>query len=241
MHDIKNFSMKDLAECGIALRNMGNDSHTMEDVACKIVNYLYNNLSDKETGDKCCALVRLYKTHSLEGLEPELQQFALSMLNTQHTFPSLKCLTLLATAGEIEEWNSRKNSKGHKAIPLPSEKVVNAFPMISNLVKQLGIEIQKIIVPDPNIIMDLEQKAYNVFYVDNALDNPYIPAQEDFVIPFNIKSVLGFGGILPLGDMFAVIIFLKIKISKETADLFKSLSLNVKIAIMSFEDSVFME
>ena len=55
----------------------------------------------------------------------------------------------------------------------------------------------------------MEPKTYNVFHVPEAFDNPLIPAQEDFVLPYRIKSVLGFGGLLPSGDIFAVILFLK--------------------------------
>ena len=40
-----------------------------------------------------------------------------------------------------------------------------------------------------------------------AAGSPYIPAQEDFVQPVGIRSVLGFGGMLPGGDIFVVILF----------------------------------
>jgi hypothetical protein len=82
-------------------------------------------------------------------------------------------------------------------------------------------------------MMEIEQKAYNVFYVKDALGSPFVPAQ-DFVVAYGIKSVLGFGGMLPDGNLFAIIIFSKIHITKETADMFKTLSLNVKMAILPY-------
>jgi hypothetical protein len=82
------------------------------------------------------------------------------------------------------------------------------------------------------------QKTYNVFLVQEALGSPYIPAQQEFVVPYGIKSVMGFGGMLPLLDIFVIIMFLKASISREVADLFKNLSLNVKLAVLPFENVV---
>jgi hypothetical protein len=237
MYDIKNFSLKELTECGIAIRNMANNVNSMEEVANKIVTYLFTNLSNESS--KACALVRLFKTHPFAELEPELKKFVLNKLGTQKAQPTMKCLTLLGTAGENEEWNSRKYSEGHKAIPLPSAEILKSFPMISNLVKQVGLPIEKVLVPDKKIILDIEQKSYNVFIIEDANNSRYIPAQQDFVIPYNIKTVIGFGGILPSGDMFAVILFFKIQISREIAEMFKTLSLNAKMALLPFEDDVF--
>ena len=74
------------------------------------------------------------------------------------------------------------------------------------------------------------------FFVPKALSaSPYIPAQTEFVIPYGIKSVMGFGGMLPSSNIFVIIMFLKVSISKETADLFKNLSLNIKLALLPFE------
>jgi hypothetical protein len=83
-------------------------------------------------------------------------------------------------------------------------------------------------------------KAFNVFYVPEALGSPYIPAQKEFVIPYQVQSVLGFGGVLPSGELFAVILFSKVSIPLETADRFKWLSAYVRIAVESFgKENVF--
>ena len=82
--------------------------------------------------------------------------------------------------------------------------------------------------------MELERKTCNVFYVANALNSQYIPAQDNFVKPFGIKSVVGFGGMLPAGDLFAVILFSKVSVPEETALLLKTLPLNLKMAMVPF-------
>ncbi len=237
--DLTNFTMRNMTECGKILRTTGKVAKTMEEVANRIVRHLYDCLTDGQTGKRACSLVRFFKTHDYEKLDDELRGFSRSMLGNSPVLPGMKCLTLLATRGENPEWNSRTASKDHKAIPLPSEEAVHQAPMISNLIKQLGLNVGVIINPDPRVLLEIEQRTYNVFYVSEALGSPYIPAQEKFVIPYGIKSVLGFGGVLPSGDIFAVIMFLKVPVSKETADFFKTLSLNVKMALLPFENTVF--
>lgn len=207
-------------------------------VADRIVHYLYDQFVDRETGEKSFVLVRFFKTHPYEELDEELRGFARGMLGAPPESPAIKCLTLLASAGALPEWNSRKSSAGHKAIPLPSELFVEQFPMIRQLVQQLGLEVNTVLQPDPEILVDLIQKTYNVFYIPEAVDSQYLVAQQEFVIPFNVRSVLGCGGILPSGNLFAIIIFTKVQFPRETADLFKTVALSVKMAVLSFAGKV---
>ena len=169
MYDITQFSLADMTRCGAALRRMGDGSTSMEDVAGKVVRYLYEEMTDLETGENSFGLVRLFKTHDYGDLEPELQRFAAGVLGREPELPGTKCLTLLATAGSKEEWNDRRRSKRHRSIPLLSSEMVRAFPMISNLVDQLGLEITDVLNPDPSRLVDIDQKAYNVFHVPYAV------------------------------------------------------------------------
>ncbi len=235
MYDIASFSQSDAAQCGSALRSISTGAGNVEEAATKIVEHLYNELTSKPSGGKACALVRFYKTHAYGELDPELQKFADGILGRPPDVKAVKCATLLGTAGDKAEWNSRKNSSGHKAIPLPSEEVVAQIPMISQLIKQFGLEASSVIKPEPSLLVDMEQKTYNVFHVPDAKGSPYIPAQQDFVEPFGIKSVVGFGGVLASGNLFAVIMFSKVAVPREAADNFKSVALDVKTAVQPLE------
>ncbi|AFY35099.1 sensor histidine kinase [Calothrix sp. PCC 7507] len=235
-YDLRKMTLRNMSECGLALRQLGNNANSMEDVSNHIIEYFYNNLVDQKSGDGSCALIRFFKTNSYEELEPALQKYVCKILDNDVVTNSLKCLTLMATAGELPEWNSRYESVGHQVIPLGSKEAIAQIPMISQLLYQLGLNADTIVKPDAHLLTDLEQKLYNVFYVSNALESPYIPAKESFIIPFNVKSVLGFGGLLPSGNMFAVIMFLKVVLPKMTVDLFRPLSLSVKTAILPFDD-----
>ncbi len=235
MYDIASFSMSDMTECGMSLRKLSSSTSSMEEVANKIVHHLYESIIDERTGEPALALVRLFKTHRYDDLEPELRESADGILKGEPVPPDMRCLVLLASAGQEPDWQSRTTSAGHKAIPLPSEELIQKFPMISNLVKQFGLEPNTVLNPDPTCLRDLEERTYNVFHVPEARGSAYIPAQEDFVVPYGIRSVLGFGGILPSGDLFATIMFSKVPVGAKVADLFRPLTLSVKIALLQHD------
>jgi hypothetical protein len=57
---------------------------------------------------------------------------------------------------------------------------------------------------------------------------------------YGISSVVGFGGMLPTGDLFSIIIFSTVRVTPESADRFKSLALDVKTGFSRFrEENVF--
>lgn len=235
-YDLAGFSLSDMTRCGIWLRKIGREARSLEEVASRTVRYLRDELVDGRGGAPCCPLVRFYKTHPYGELDSDQRLFARAALGDQEPSPSMKCLTLIATAGEEPNWNARQRSAGHKAIPLASETIVTEAPMISQLIKQFGLEIGVLIRPSGELLMEAEQRTYNVFHVHKAPGSPHIPAQEGFVIPYGIQSVLGFGGLLPSAELFAVILFSRVTIPRERADLFKTLALNVKLAILPFAD-----
>lgn len=235
MYDISSFSLKDMVECSAALRSIGTGASCMEEVADRIVHYLYDQFTERETGKKSFALVRFFKTHPYSELDEDLRLFARGMLGAPPESPAMKCLILLASMGTQPEWQSRKLSAGHRALPLPSEHFIEQFPMVRQMVQQLGLEINTLLKPDPEVLVDLAQTTYNVFCVPQAVGCQYVPAQEKFVIPYGIRSVLGFGGILPSGNLFVIITFSTRELCREKADLFKTLALSVKLAVLPFD------
>jgi hypothetical protein len=232
MFDLTKFPLQEMTKCGATLRTMGDGAGFMDVAANRMVRYLYDNLGDPT--ERACPLVRFYKTHALGKLPADLQTFAKQLLPQAEAGPETKCLTLLATAGQAPEWNSRKASQGHKAIPLASESVVAQLPMVAQLVRQFGLAVNDVLMPRPEMIVDLDQRQFNVFLVSDAKGSPFIPAQDTFVVPYGIQSVLGFGGMLPSGDLFAVILFARAVISRQVAESFRTISLTVKMAILGF-------
>jgi hypothetical protein len=235
MPNLNQFTLQDMTRFGIDLRQLGSSASSMEAVAEQIVTYLYQQLQQPDGEEPACALLRLFKTHPYGELPPDLQQAAAAMMPEANITPETKCLTLLATQGQEEAWQSRQQSQGHRAIPLVSEQVVEQIPMIARLIQQFGLDVATVLEPAPALLPDLEQRTFNVFHVGEAPGSPYIPAQAEFVEPFGVQSVLGLGGILPSGNLFAVILFSKTPIPAETAARFKTLALNIKMALLPFE------
>jgi hypothetical protein len=232
VYKLASFGFNELMEWRSALRTMFDDPPpTLHEAGERIVGYFREVLVDDD-GRPACALVRLFKTHRYDALDPELQDYARRMLPDADAVADLRCLVLLATAGDEPAWNEPRASRGHRAIPLASESMVSEAPMIAQLITQLGLSISTVLRPGPALLLDLQDKSSNVFYVPHAAGSPYIVAQKEFVERYGIESVLGVGGILATGDLFAAILFSRVPITPETADFFKVVSLNLKMAIL---------
>jgi hypothetical protein len=238
MYNLSKFSTSDMDLCADKLKNIADRATSMEEAAENIVQHLYENMSNGDGQEKTVALVRLYLVVPYDNLPADLKTFAGNLSAREPLNPNTMCLTLLGTKGKKDEWNSRFNSAGHKCIPLASENFVKAIPMISSLISQLGLELKDVV--DNSILYD-ESKEYNVFYVPEAKNSPLVPHQADFVVPDHIKSVIGFGGVLPSGKLFVVIMFSNTMVPSEASNKFKTLAQSVKSALLPYEHMVFRQ
>ena len=75
-----------------------------------------------------------------------------------------------------------------------------------------------------------------MFHVEEARGSPHIPAQRDFVLRYGITSVVGFGGLLRSGELFAVILFLRARIPAASAARFRTIALDVRSALYLVEE-----
>ncbi|HUF29568.1 MAG TPA: hypothetical protein VMM77_02815 [Gemmatimonadaceae bacterium] len=232
---LEHFALGEMLRCGSALRRVARGAPTVETAARSMVQYLYNTLREPKTEERNCALVRFYRTQRFSNLDPELREVARALLGAQPASQDFRCLTLLASAGLLPEWNDRRQSLAHRVIPLPTPEVVERAPMIAQLIRQLGLDIESVVAPSPTLIQELEGKTYNVFHVERARGSPYIPAQSEFVVRYGVESVLGFGG-LGGEELFAIILFSKVRVSSEAAERFRNIALDVKGALLGFRE-----
>jgi hypothetical protein len=100
----------------------------------------------------------------------------------------------LGTSGDLKEWNCRKESKGRQALPLYDPRIVYDIPMLSALLSQIGFNISELANADKSIIIDKEEHEFGIFCVEEAKGSKLIPKQAEFVEPFGIESVFGYGG-----------------------------------------------
>jgi len=256
MFSIETFSLHDMTELSGEIRELGAGARTQEEIADRIVNHLYEEFTYQTSSEKAFALARFFISLPYKELESPLKRYVESKRSDhQDLRPDTRCLTLLASCGQNPEWCDRTKSIDHRAIPIDSPDLATELPMIALLCKQFGIEsnsVADVVLSHPDklahavatidsdVVMDQDQATFNVFFVPDALDSPYIYAQEDFVKPYGIKSVLGYGGILSAGQIFAVILFSRASIRREVAQRFKPLALSTKNALLQVpQDKVF--
>ena len=220
-----------MLRCSRGLREAASHATTFDEAATAFTGFLYSQFADPTTKDPQCALVRFYKTSAYGELDDSLKEFARSKVSSGKIGRDTRVLTLVATTGLETAWCDRRRSVAHQAIPLPSVEIVEQAPMIAGLIKALGLEIADIVTPSASLLRDTAGKTYNVFYVGRALGSPLIPAQADFVRPYGIKSVIGFGGILPTGEFFAIVMFSRIAVPEEVAVRFRNVALDVKAVL----------
>ena len=234
-YSLATLGLSDMTRLGMVLRGLGTGASSMEEVAERVVGLLYSDITETASDASACVLVRFYMTVKYESLDSGLREFGAKLMENQQLQPATRCLTLLATRGERPEWNSRTTSAGHRTIPLPSSQVVATIPMVAQLITQLGLDVSALVNPNSTLVLEAEQHTYGVFYVPEAQGSPYIPAQEDFVLPYHVHSVLGFGGLVPGGDVFAVLMFCKVAVPRATADIFRNAAMNLKLALLPFD------
>jgi hypothetical protein len=208
----------------------------MEGSAQLTIDYLWAHLQ-REDGGPALALARFYKTHPYGRLPDDLRAFARDILEAEPD-PETRCLTLLATRGLDALWNDRRNSEGHKAIPLPTVEFVQRLPMVAALIDQIGLDLADVIRPDRRRAGELSRRNYDVFHVPDATGSEFVPAQE-FVERFEVLSAVGFGGVLFSGDFYAVVMFSRVPISDGVADRLRVLSLATRVSLMPFGTRVF--
>jgi hypothetical protein len=229
---LQQFDLAEMLRCGRELGRAAMGAATLEDAAGRIVRYLYDGCLDDATGERECALVRFFVTQPYRALPGEMRDAACRVLGCPPDRESMNCLALLATAGDEAAWNDRRQSSGHQAIPLPDERMVQQVPMLAELFRSLGVDQQALVTRDADLLFGGgEGKMYRVFFVPEAEGSPFIPAQDGFVRPYGIRSVLGWGGVLHGGELFAVILFTRVAIPEQSADRFRHVALDVKAAL----------
>jgi len=231
MHNLAEFRLEDMLQLGAALRQLSCEVDEADQIGAAAVNLLYDRLRDG-AGDHACALVRLYQSFFASDLAGELAQWP----QGRDLKPKTQVLKLVGTAGERPDWNSPKASLAQRLVPLISPAQVGEHPMFARMLIQFGLmqehEEGHQWMLGNEATMELARPDIGVFHVIQALGSPYIPDQDDLVRPHGVASVLGCGGVLPGGHFFAVLIFSKVTITTDTAELFKSIALSLRTSLL---------
>ncbi len=179
------------------------------------------------------ALARVFATVPFGELPASNRTFVSDLAKTHDILPLIDddtlILSLLGTRGVKPEWNHRQESQGHVGIPLASASFVEKIPMISRLLKQVGLDLDWIDSENTDMVTRSIGGISGVFYVQDAaqaVDNQgrkIIPAQ-DFVASYHVQTVFGLAVGYPASRRFVVIIvFCRETLEQEEVELFSPL------------------
>jgi hypothetical protein len=230
--DLTSVTSEDIARLGEESRQTIAGTPTLESAARALCRHLHDELAGPN-GTPACVLTRCFSTVRYDALPTELQRIAkraLGAVAITPPEPAMRCLVLLGTVGEEPEWNDRRSSRGHQAIPLPSPYVVERAPMIARLIRELGLDLTQVIRPGaastrPGGALE------GVFHVEDAAGSRYIPAQQGFVDRYGIRSVIGFGSILASGELLATLLFTRVSVPPAVAERFGRLAREIVEAL----------
>jgi serine phosphatase RsbU (regulator of sigma subunit) len=222
------FGLGDMVRLAGALRDLAPGSVSITEFAGKVCTYLHEHLVDPD-GTRQTVLVRFYGTVPYGALPADEQDFATRTWGQPRN--DATCLTLLGTVGTEPDWNNRELSRGHRVIPLTDSRQVEGLPMVAALLHQLGIDVDILLSASAHLLHEGSEQPYGVFHVPHAKGSAVIPSQ-DFVSEHDVESVLGFGGALPTGEVYAVIMFTRVLVPRVTAELFENVALSTSVAAL---------
>jgi len=183
--------------------------------------------------DESVVIARAFVTVPYGSLPPKNGEFVQKLAETAGAAADLKpatpVLSLIGTYGQEADWGDRRNSKGHVGIPMISSSFVDAIPMISRLLKELGVPMTWVDSHDTEIIVKTMDPSGGLFFVENAPEatdhqGRKIIAAQDFVSAYSVKSVFGTGGVYPGGQIVVIVVFCRDAFTKATAEHFLELN-----------------
>ncbi|MBM3238831.1 hypothetical protein FJZ31_21280 [Candidatus Poribacteria bacterium] len=195
------------------IRQKINEFRSFEEAAQYYTTTMY------EEFEESIVLARLFATVAYGELPLQNKNFVKLLATSkgvgQLLFDHTPVLSLLGTSGEQPAWNNRRYSRGHVGIPLISADFIDAIPMMSRLLRQLGLGLDWIDSADTDIVKHTMGSMSGVFFVPRPTSEVdargrKIIAAQDFVTKYHVKTVFGFGGGYLGSSTFSVtIIFLR--------------------------------
>ncbi|MFT3695967.1 MAG: ATP-binding protein [Kofleriaceae bacterium] len=214
--DLTQATAPQLVALGTRVRRVSEAAQlTMDEISARIVDLIFSEVSSTSV------LVRAYRTRPLHSLTPEL--IAKARASAADLVDETRCLVLTASRGYEPAWNDVNRSVGHRVIPLRDEAAIRALPMVSALFAQLGSNARS------------DARA-DVFFVPDAVGSPLVPAQHEFVLRYNVRSVVGCGGVMPDGETFALMIFATVMIPAQTVRELDGIGQQARIALLNASD-----
>jgi len=192
---------------------------SLEEAAQVLATALYTHFAES------AILARVYVTVPFAALPPPTQAFVQALPGAAAALTgTTPVLSLVGTQGQKVDWNDRRKSKQHAAIPLLSAEFVDGIPMIARLLRELGVPLDWMDSHDARRLVSTIGSTVGLFYVEDAVramddrGRKVIPAV-DFVFAYDVKSVFGTGGAYAGGQML-VVVFCRDPVARVMAQMF---------------------
>lgn len=232
---LSSLSLASSMEMGSRLRTTGDYATSMEDVATAVVRMISEDTFSKRD-EASCVLVRCFISTRRSRLPRSLVRMVESAVDGN---PDDHFLTLLATEGIESDWCDRRRSRHHQVIPLAGTTASMTFPMVTRMFRQFGCPLP-VLGQQRAVFVEPAEHAFGVFHVEKAIGSSAIPDQ-DFVSNYRVASVVGIGGRLPTGDVFAVLVFSRDPIDRKAAALLQPWPLSITLAFLPVIERVFAD
>src|SRR5215475_11567706 len=175
---------------------------------------------------KSAILARVYVTVPFAALPVRTRAFVQALPGAAAALTgTTPVLSLVGTQGQKVDWNDRRKSKQHGAIPLISAEFVDGVPMIARLLRELGVPLDWIDSHGARRLVTTIGSTVGLFYVEDAVravddrGRKVIPAV-DFVFAYHVKSVFGTGGAYPGGQLLILVVFCRDPVARVIAEMF---------------------
>jgi len=224
------FGLGDVVSLCARLPDAVSSTRSMEEAATALVRFLRGAFLDPVSHRPELVLARCFLTVPMEALPGDLRDLASAGLAAPAP-PDTHCLTLLGTDGDLAQWCDHRRSVAHRVLPLVSKDAVAAAPMVAGLVEQFGLGVERLLDVEEMDAAERNEESLDVFFVPDASGSSQVPDQE-FVRAHGVRSVLGFGSVLPGGDLFVVVLFSRTPVEADVAAMFGTVAMAAKLALL---------
>jgi hypothetical protein len=201
-------------------------SRTLQEAAQSFAEMLYEEL------EASTVLARVFTTVRFGALPGPDKQFVKRVATERGCRDELEdqtvVVSLLGTRGRQPSWNHRYQSGSRLGIPLSSTSFIKTIPMLARLLNAADTGVRWIEKQQTRIVAKSFGQMAQLLYVDDAKaavtdDGFKIVANQDFVDRFDVRTVLGLGGVYLNGSYVSVLLFTNELIPQQKAEKFLTL------------------
>jgi hypothetical protein len=219
------FDLIDYFQLGRTLMSGCQQVSAFEEGSQYIVRRLYESMTVE--GQHALVLARLYRLVRVEDLPRDLEK----LVDESEKY----VMALMGTYGKEAAWCNRHSSVAHQVIPINSIMVPERIPMFEQLlIKDMDVDLRHL-YNTQDVMTSIRRPVGGAFHVEHVPGSSIIPAQVDFVKPYGVESLVGFGGLVPdqrqRTSLFMLIAFSSIHIDQQAANRFCSIQPYVTTAL----------